>query len=154
MTVKHEIDVQFAFCDKEVPSAEKIVAWACYVLDHEHVEASECCIRIVDIAEISALNTRYRRKAGPTNVLSFPAQLPASVPTALKMLGDIAICAPIVKKEAICQHKKCEAHWAHMVAHGLLHLLDYNHIREDEAQRMESLEEEMLTAMGYDAPYA
>ena len=88
----------------------------------------------------------------PTNVLSFPAELPAGVP--LPVLGDLVICAPVVAREAQEQGKPPEAHWAHLVVHGCLHLLEFDHEDEAEAAEMEALERSILAAMGYPDPYA
>lgn len=109
-------------------------------------------IRIVDDDESAALNLQYRHKNGPTNVLSFPAELPDEVD--LPLLGDLVICAPLVETEAEAQNKSAEAHWAHLVIHGTLHLLGYDHLEEDEAEEMEALEIELLKSLGYANPYA
>jgi probable rRNA maturation factor len=111
----------------------------------------EVSVRIVDTAEMTTLNQSWRGKAGATNVLSFPANLPAELPVAL--LGDIVICAPVVAAEAAQQHKAPDAHWAHMTIHGTLHLLGYDHIKEDEATLMEALESAILNELNYPCPY-
>ncbi len=113
---------------------------------------AELSVRIVDEAQMRELNGRYRHQPRPTNVLSFPAELPAELD--LPLLGDIAVCAPVVLREAREQGKTAEAHWAHMLVHGTLHLLGYDHIREDEALAMEALETRLLTSLGYPAPYS
>ncbi len=97
------------------------------------------------------LNGRYRDKPQPTNVLSFPSELPDEL--ALPLLGDIVICAPVVNREAEQQGKSPAAHWAHMAVHGTLHLLGYDHIENEDAQRMESLETRILARMGLPCPY-
>lgn len=112
-------------------------------------------IRIVDESESALLNNTYRGKNQPTNVLSFSADLP---PFALAMLeevplGDLAICAPLVLEEAAAQHKQAEAHWAHLVVHGVLHLNGLDHQEEEQAQVMESLETDILRRLGYHDPY-
>jgi probable rRNA maturation factor len=112
---------------------------------------TEVSLRIVDAAESAALNQRYRGKAGPTNVLSFPADLPPGVP--LAHLGDIVVCAPVVRDEAREQGKAAEAHWAHMLIHGTLHLVGYDHIAEADARRMEALESRVLADLGWPCPY-
>src|SRR5690606_24067449 len=93
----------------------------------------------------------YRHQDKPTNVLSFPADIPAELN--LPLLGDLVICAPVVEREAMEQRKTLEAHWAHMVVHGTLHLVGYDHITEPEAEEMESLETKILTGMGFPPPY-
>jgi probable rRNA maturation factor len=112
---------------------------------------AELSIRIVDEAESAEFNQTYRHKTGPTNVLSFPCEVPVGVPHDL--LGDLVICAPVVEREAQEQGKLAEAHWAHMVVHGVLHLLGYDHLQDDEAVQMESMEIEILSGLGYPNPY-
>ena len=117
----------------------------------DRVSEAELCIRIIDEAEMTELNGNYRQKFEPTNVLAFPAEIPDEV--GLPLLGDIAICAPIVEGEADEQGKAKVTHWAHMVVHGCLHLIGYDHIDESEAAKMESLETEILKRLGYANPY-
>ncbi|MGV7963508.1 rRNA maturation RNase YbeY [Photorhabdus tasmaniensis] len=112
---------------------------------------SEVTIRIVDEAESHDLNLTYRGKDKPTNVLSFPFEAPPEVD--LPLLGDLIICRQVVEKEAEEQQKTVEEHWAHMVVHGCLHLLGYDHIEDDEAEEMESLETEIMQKLGYADPY-
>ena len=145
-----DVTVQFATGNSELPEQETFVRWVRESLtgirDH-----AELAIRIVDEAESARLNETYRDKSGPTNVLSFPAELPAAVD--LPQLGDIIICASVVDKEAREQGKPSEAHWAHMVVHGLLHLLGYDHQQEKQATEMEKFEAEILGRLGYPDPY-
>ena len=108
-------------------------------------------MRLVDTEEMAVLNETYRGKKGATNVLSFPADLPAGLP--LPLLGDIVICAPIVRDEATQQGKSQNAHWAHMTVHGTLHLLGYDHMEEQEAEHMEALESTILNELKYACPY-
>lgn len=112
-------------------------------------------MRIVDAAEGAELNARYRRREGPTNVLSFPAD-PADLPpgVGLDLLGDLVLCAPVVAEEARAQGKPVVAHWAHLVVHGVLHLLGYDHEEDAQAERMETREREVLAALGIADPYA
>lgn len=109
-------------------------------------------IRVVGEDESAFLNRRYRRKRGPTNVLSFPAHLAAEVNDPL--LGDLVICAPVVAREAREQGKTAQAHWAHMTVHGTLHLLGYDHLRKADAVVMEALEVRVLHALGFPNPYS
>ena len=111
----------------------------------------ELTVRIVDAPEATELNARYRGVDRPTNVLSFPFDTPAGVDVAL--LGDVVICAPVVAREASEQGKTPEAHFAHMVVHGILHLAGYDHEHASEAQRMEALERGVLASLGYPDPY-
>ncbi|MEO7067452.1 MAG: rRNA maturation RNase YbeY [Rhodanobacter sp.] len=112
---------------------------------------SELSIRIVDTAEGFALNRDYRGKDYATNVLSFPVELPPGID--LPLIGDLAICAPVVLREATEQHKATRDHWAHLTIHGVLHLLGYDHIKDDEAEAMESLETRILAGLGIADPY-
>lgn len=111
----------------------------------------EITIRIVDEDESETLNKTYRHRSGPTNVLSFPAYLPEA--PGHRLLGDIAICAPVIIREADEQNKPATAHWAHMVVHGVLHLLGYDHQNDSEAEIMERLEIRILASLGYRNPY-
>lgn len=112
-------------------------------------------IRIVSEAESQALNRDYRGKDKPTNVLSFPAELPPELIAELDEvpIGDLAICAEVVAREALEQDKALLAHWAHMTVHGVLHLLGHDHIEEADAARMELLEVAILAELGWDNPY-
>jgi probable rRNA maturation factor len=113
---------------------------------------AELSIRIVDADEGRALNRDYRGKDYATNVLSFPAELPPGV--ALPLIGDLAICAPVVLREAAEQGKLASNHWAHLTVHGVLHLLGYDHIEDSEAEAMEALETRILVGLGIADPYA
>jgi probable rRNA maturation factor len=117
----------------------------------QHAEPAEVVIRLVDEAESRELNRSYRGKDKPTNVLSFPFEAPPEVP--LPLLGDLVVCAPVVAREALEQGKSLQAHWAHMVIHGLLHLLGYDHQTDEEAQLMESRERDLLTQLHFPDPY-
>lgn len=142
-------DVEFAVTLSS-PTKEQIGAWASAALRLKAPDA-EVCIRVIDEGEMSELNEAYRNKNTPTNVLSFPADIHQEVETTL--LGDIAICAPIIEREAAEQNKDLLAHWAHMVVHGCLHLTGYDHIEEQDAMVMESKEIGILAALGYSNPY-
>jgi probable rRNA maturation factor len=113
---------------------------------------AELAIRIVDTDEGRALNRDYRGKDYATNVLSFPVELPPGV--ALPLIGDLAICAPVVLREAAEQGKATRDHWAHLTVHGVLHLLGYDHIEDGEAEAMEALETRILAGLGIADPYA
>ena len=133
-----------------LPSERSLRAWAHAALAGRREDA-ELCIRVVDEAEMQALNARYRGKDYPTNVLSFPAEFPRGVK--LPLLGDIVLCAGVVRHEAQEQRKPERAHWAHMVVHGTLHLLGLDHQRPRQASHMEGLERRILGAMGLPDPY-
>jgi len=112
-------------------------------------------VRIVDEPESASLNSRYRGKNQPTNVLSFSCALPDQVAGALDIvpLGDLAICAPVVDSEAKSQGKSLESHWAHLLTHGFLHLNGYQHDSDNEAETMEAIEIAILKTLGYPNPY-
>ncbi len=135
-----------------VPLEERIIEWSSFVLNDASLESDlEMTIRLVHEAEISELNQKYRQKFGTTNVLSFPADLPEELQ--IPLLGDVIICAEVVAAEAQAQNKTAESHWAHMVIHGTLHLLGYDHIEAHEADVMEAKEIEILANFGYPNPY-
>lgn len=114
--------------------------------------ASEVTIRVVDSTESQQLNHTWRGKDKPTNVLSFTFEAPPGIDD-FPLLGDLVICRQVVEQEALQQNKSLEAHWAHMVIHGCLHLLGYDHIQEDESIEMENIETEIMLALGYPDPY-
>jgi probable rRNA maturation factor len=142
------IELQNASAVPNLPGAAQFSAWAEAATRRER---AEIVIRVVDEAEGAELNSHYRGKAGPTNVLSFPFEAPPGIAT--DILGDLAICAPVVEREAREQGKPALAHWAHMVVHGVLHLQGYDHIEEDEAVLMESEEIAILAGLGFPNPY-
>jgi|SRR5690554_5214788 len=111
----------------------------------------EVCIKIVDNTESQGLNNTYRQKDKPTNVLSFPSDIPDFVEST--HLGDLAICASIVEQEAKEQNKNINDHWAHLTIHGCLHLLGYDHTEDNEAEIMEALETELLAVLEIRNPY-
>ena len=145
------IDLQIA-CEQEsgLPTAEQIEQWATAAVQPQSDEVG-MTVRIVDEAESHALNLNYRGKDRPTNVLSFPFECPDEVE--LPLLGDLVICRQVVEREAQEQDKPLMAHWAHMVVHGSLHLLGYDHIEDNEAEEMESLETQIMTGLGFADPY-
>ena len=145
------IDLQIA-CEQEsgLPTAEQIEQCATAAVQPQSDEV-EMTVRIVDEAESHELNLNYRGKDRPTNVLSFPFECPDEVE--LPLLGDLVICRQVVEREAQEQDKPVMAHWAHMVVHGSLHLLGYDHIEDDEAEKMESLETQIMTGLGFADPY-
>ncbi|GIU18366.1 MULTISPECIES: rRNA maturation RNase YbeY [unclassified Shewanella] len=145
-----DLDVQVAVEGFELPSQAELELWVKTALRDTMSEA-ELTIRIVDVEESQELNKTYRGKDKPTNVLSFPFEAPPGIE--LPLLGDLVICAEVVKQEAIDQNKPLLAHWAHMVVHGCLHLLGYDHIDDSEAEEMESLETQLIENLGYTNPY-
>jgi len=145
-----DLDIQHASNAENLPSTAQLQSWVDTALGHYH-KNFELTIRIVDISESQALNLQYREKDKPTNVLSFPFEVPEGIE--LNLLGDLVICADIVKNEAQEQHKELHHHWAHMVIHGCLHLLGYDHIDDDEAIEMETLETRLLKELAISDPY-
>ena len=135
--------------DEDIPDTATVQHWAERACPCE--EQVVVSVQVVGNAEMQELNHRWRGKDRPTNVLSFPMQSPDEVD--LKILGDLALCANVINAEASQQYKPAEAHWAHMVVHGMLHLQGYDHIDEDEADEMEALEVRILDQLGFDNPY-
>jgi len=147
------VAVSYAVARAGVPSTASFRQWVEAALrGARRRKPAEVAIRIVDAEEGLALNRDYRGKAYATNVLSFPAELPPGVD--LPLIGDLAICAPVVAREAAEQGKKPRDHWAHLTVHGTLHLLGYDHIEDGEAEAMESLEASILSTLGIADPYA
>ncbi|PIJ48786.1 rRNA maturation RNase YbeY [Erwinia sp. OLTSP20] len=145
------LDLQIACAQHSgLPTEADFQRWLDAVLPRFQSE-SEVTIRLVDVAESHDLNLTWRGKDKPTNVLSFPFEAPPGIE--LPLLGDLVICRQVVEMEARDQQKPVQAHWAHMVIHGSLHLLGYDHIDDDEAEEMESLETEIMLALGYTDPY-
>lgn len=141
------IIIQLAIHPRYAPKIKSLQLWAVNALRKKNT--GEMTIRIVGKKEMTQLNGYYRGKQKPTNVLSFPC----SVKLPIKVLGDIAICAPVVNKEAREQNKSREAHWAHMITHGVLHLLGYDHEKTRDAKVMETLEIKLLKRLGFQNPY-
>ncbi|MFO6296303.1 rRNA maturation RNase YbeY [Rahnella selenatireducens] len=145
------LDLQIA-CEENagLPSENDFQTWLEAVLP-QFQEESEVTIRLVDSPESHELNMTYRGMDKPTNVLSFPFEAPPGME--MPLLGDLIICRQVVEKEAKEQEKELWAHWAHMVIHGSLHLLGYDHIVDEEAEEMEAIETEIMLALGYPDPY-
>lgn len=146
-----ELDLQRA-SEASAPSEAQFRLW-CEMGLRQRSADSELTVRLVDEAEGRELNNTWRHKDYATNVLSFPADVPDEM-LDIPLLGDLVICVPVVTREAAEQGKSPDAHWAHLVIHGCLHLLGYDHIDDDEAEEMEALERELLAELGYQDPYA
>lgn len=144
------LDIQIATEFTDIPSEQQFQTWMDTVLT-EPSQNSEILIRLVDKAESAELNQQYRHKPGPTNILSFPFEVPDVIESDL--LGDLVICAPLIAEEAQQQQKKPEHHWAHITIHGILHLLGYDHIAEVDAEEMEALEIRFLSTLKIANPY-
>ena len=145
MSVSENLDSEEA----DIPDAALVQQWAekACLSDDQLVTS----VQIVSSDEMRELNNTWRGRNKPTNVLSFPMQSPDEVD--LKILGDLALCAAVINSEARQQHKSAQAHWAHMVVHGMLHLQGYDHIDEAQADDMEALEISILNQLGFDNPY-
>ncbi len=145
-----EVDVQYATNEPDLPDAAQIRLWVELALQDLRDNA-ELTVRIVDEEEGTALNEQWRKSTGATNVLSFPYDGVENI--APDLMGDIIICAPVVISEAQQQQKSEQAHWAHMVIHGVLHLNGFDHIEPQDAERMESLEVQLLEKLQITNPY-
>lgn len=144
------VDVDNACNAQDVPDDASFVRWVGCALQGLRTRA-DVAVRIVDEQESAALNAQYRQKNAATNVLSFASELPEEYEPPI--LGDLAICAAVVTREAREQHKTLAAHWAHMVIHGTLHLLGFDHIDETDADIMEAREIAILASLGFPDPY-
>ena len=157
------IDLQIASESKQLPTLAQLEQWAQLTLQVPGAVA-EITIRMVDDVESHELNLQYRGKDKPTNVLSFPFQQPdfddpelaaemAAELGDVSYLGDLVVNAQLVAQEAAQQHKPVEHHWAHLVIHGTLHLQGFDHIKDDEAHVMETLESQLLATLNIANPY-
>ncbi len=144
------VDIQVATDTEYLPDEADLRHWLSACLPRDRLD-SEITVRIVGPLESQTLNARYRDQPKPTNILSFPADIPPELQIAF--LGDLVVCAAIVESEAVTQGKTLKAHWAHMIVHGTLHLLGYDHVEDSEAVEMEALETRILAALGFAAPY-
>jgi probable rRNA maturation factor len=147
------VDRQLAVNGASLPGQAELEAWVAAVLARfPHEVRREVTVRFVDDEEGQALNRDYRGRDRPTNVLSFPFEAPPGVE--LPLLGDLVLCHPVVLREAAEQGKTQQDHYAHLVIHGMLHLLGHDHLEEREAEEMERLEREILTDFAIADPYA
>nr|WP_031433741.1 rRNA maturation RNase YbeY [Methylomarinum vadi] len=144
------LEIQIATEMTELPDSDQFQQWVDAALGDSETD-NEIVIRVVDEDESSQLNQQYRHKSGPTNILSFPFEAPPGME--LELLGDLVVCAPVVAREAKRQQKKLLDHWAHIIVHGVLHLLGYDHIDDADAERMESLEINILQQLNIRNPY-
>jgi probable rRNA maturation factor len=149
--MNNHIDLQIACDASELPSLELFQRWTDIALTTITEQVFELTIRVVSIEESQQLNSLYRQKDKPTNVLSFPFEVPEGIE--LNLLGDLVVCAAVVEQEAKEQNKVLFHHWAHMIVHGCLHLLGYDHINDAEADEMEALEVEILAKLAISNPY-
>ncbi len=148
-----QVNVSYALPRTGLPGSASFRCWVEAALRGAgHRRRTELSIRIVGSDEGLALNHDYRGRDYPTNVLSFAAEPPPGVRFAL--IGDLAICAPVVEREAVEQGKSARDHWAHLTIHGVLHLLGHDHLHSGEAEIMETLEARVLARLGIANPYA
>ena len=147
----NNIEIQAIFESAGQPDQQQIQLWVDAALEG-YDQDTEIVVRIVDERESAQLNEQYRHKSGPTNILSFPVDLPEGIE--LDLLGDLVICAPVLEKEALEQDKLLAHHWAHIVVHGVLHLLGYDHIDEAQAELMENKEIAILNKLHINNPYS
>lgn len=148
--MKIKVDIQRATNTPDIPENRQLRKWARTALS-DYDKDAELTIRIVDEEEGTELNRKWRKAKGPANVLSFSYEDNNRIAGGL--LGDIIICAPVIRREALEQKKSLASHWAHMVIHGTLHLLGYDHIKTKDAREMERLEIRLLESLGYTDPY-
>jgi probable rRNA maturation factor len=146
----NQVDIQYQSEQPGLPNPEKIQSWVDAALS-DFGRDTEVVVRIVDEIESAQLNKQYRHKEGPTNVLSFPSDLPEN--SGLNLIGDLVICAPIVQRESWEQRKPVEHHWAHMIVHGVLHLVGFDHIKTQDAETMENKEIQILKQLNICDPY-
>ncbi|WP_409525000.1 rRNA maturation RNase YbeY [Nitrincola sp. MINF-07-Sa-05] len=144
------VDLQIATEAKSLPDTEQFNTWVKAALEGQR-ERAEVCIRLVNEEESRELNSTWRGKDSATNVLSFPFDAPPGI--AVDLIGDLVICADVVAREAQEQSKPLHHHWAHMVIHGVLHLIGFDHINDDEAEEMEALECAILSRLNIPDPY-
>lgn len=148
----HKIDLQIA-TSCSIPLAKNILkSWA-YLALIQQKTATELTLRLVDEKEIRQLNYQYRKQDKATNVLAFPSNLPHFIILKKNLLGDVIICPDIIRAEAVLYNKTFSAHFAHIIIHGVLHLLGYDHIEEHEALVMNAKEVELLTSLGFANPF-
>ncbi len=151
MRMKLKLDIQNASAALDLPALDQLRVWAEAALAGRR-ERAELGIRLVDEAEGAELNGRFRGRRGPTNVLSFPFE-PLPGLEDCDLIGDLVICAPVVSREAKEQGKSLQSHWAHMLVHGVLHLLGYDHLDAASAAEMEGLETRIICGLGFPVPY-
>lgn len=145
-----DLQLQVASKNKTIPSPTQLKEWVNIVLK-DKIKKAELTLRIVDKLESADLNLNYRKKEGPTNVLSFSYTILPYME--LDVWGDIIICAPIVEEEALACDKSLISHWAHITIHGILHLLGFDHIDPLDATKMEALEIKIMAELGFSSPY-
>jgi probable rRNA maturation factor len=145
-----DIEIQRVFSTGYTPNDENFSEWFNLVIKKLQKHGT-LVVRLVDEVESRELNQQYRGKDSSTNVLSFPFEAPPNIED--NHLGDLVICVPVVNREAVEQNKSANHHWAHIVIHGILHLLGYDHMNDSDAMKMEKLEIDLLATLGISNPY-
>ncbi len=146
-----DLEVQRIIDSSLLPSDEELLLWVEKALV-DYQRDTEILIRIVDTQEITELNEQYRHKQGATNILSFPFEMPEGI-EGVNLLGDLVVCAEVLQQEAIMQNKTLQDHWAHIIIHGILHLIGFDHGNETQALEMETREIHLLQQLNIDNPY-
>lgn len=157
MAIPVSVELQIVADVAEPPDEVQVGRWVEAALQAAGASSAtgfDLAVRLVDEDESKALNERYRQQDRPTNVLSFSFDGLAGLPAeAVRPLGDLVICVPVVEREASERGKQLQEYWAHMVIHGTLHLLGYDHQAEEQAISMEALEIKILQEFGIENPY-
>jgi probable rRNA maturation factor len=148
----NNVDIQIVSAFANLPSEQQIQRWVDTALAEINRD-TEIVVRIVDEPESAELNQNYRHKQGATNILSFPIEIPEGIDLELDLLGDLVVCAPVLAQEALQQDKTLEHHWAHIIIHGVLHLLGYDHLDDEQAEEMEHKEITLLHTLHIGNPY-
>ena len=146
------IHLQDVANEKNIPPNSMLRHWAFTVLK-QYLDSGDLTLRVVDTNEMQTLNRHYRHQDKPTNVLAFPFIPFDDTQVNDVIIGDVVICATVVNSEAKKQNKGRDQHWAHIIIHGCLHLLGYDHNNAEEAKKMESIEIQLLRQLGYTNPY-
>ncbi len=148
-----QLDIQNA-CKTTIPISDTQISEWVHTALKPHLEKAELTVRLVESDEITQLNHAYRKQNKATNVLAFPSNLPDDLPLEYPFLGDVVVCPAVLKEESVTLETPLISHWAHIIIHGVLHLLGYDHIEEADAKVMQSFEVEALAALGFDNPYS
>ena len=155
LKVLTQLEIQQLVVTETMPNVTECQLWvdtALTMATDPFVVPPLITLRFVDNAESKSLNQQWREQAKATNVLSFPIDTPPGITEEI-WLGDLILCVPVIGQEAIEQHKTWQAHWAHIIIHGVLHLLGYDHVQTEDAEQMEGLEIQILKQLGYPNPY-
>ncbi|KGP64431.1 rRNA maturation factor [Legionella norrlandica] len=146
------VDIQNA-TEKPLSLSDNEITQLASLALRDHITDAELTIRIVDSEEMIYLNNTYRKQNKPTNVLAFPCSLPSNIELECPLLGDVVICPEVLLDESKQLNKSLQEHWSLILIHGVLHLLGYDHIKDEEASIMQALEAKLLAELGYANPY-